>query len=141
MKINKAMSALLHKTKPSGTSDIDEYTHFIEWDGCVLISSFASDLPSRFDKTTYSDHTDCEASINHLYLENLSIALDIIDGWEKALRNNYPGKAFNIVVSCELDGTETVARFYQLRPNEAAWVDEENDLENYKHEAILLLKV
>lgn len=76
-----------------------------------------------------------------MHLENLSIALDIIDALEKALRNNYPGKAFNIVVSCELDGTEAVARFYQLRPNEAVWVDEENDLENYKYEAILLLKV
>jgi hypothetical protein len=141
MKINKAMSALLLKTKPSVTTDNDEYTHFIEWDGCILISRFASDLPSSFDKTTYSDRTDCEASVNHLHLENLSIALDIINAWEKALRNNHPGKAFNIVVSCDLDGTEAVTRVYQLRQNEAAWVDEENDLENYKHEAILLLKV
>ncbi|WP_054028695.1 hypothetical protein [Bacillus sp. FJAT-28004] len=74
MKINKAMSALLHKTKPSGTSYNDEYTHFIEWDGCFLISSFASDLPSCFDKTTFSDLTDCEASVNHVHLEKLSIA-------------------------------------------------------------------
>jgi hypothetical protein len=141
MKSNKAMSVLLHKTKLSGTSDIDEYTHFNEWDGCVLISIFASDLPNSIDKTMYSDHTDCEASINHLHLDNLSIALDIIDAWEKALRGNYPGKAFNIVVSCDLDGTEAVARFYQHRPIEVAWVDEENYLENYKNEAILLIKV
>jgi hypothetical protein len=141
MKTNEAMSALLLKTKPSGARNSDEYTNFVEWDGCILISSFARDLPSSFDKTTYSDRTDCEASINHLHLENLSIALDLIDVWEKAIRHNFLGKEFYIVVSCELDGTEVVTRFYQLRPDEVAWVDEEHDLENYKHEAILLLKL
>jgi hypothetical protein len=141
MKTNEAMSALLLKTKPSAASNNDEYTNFAEWDGCILISSFVRDLPSSFNKTTYSDRTDCEASINHLHLENLSLALDLIDVWKKALLRNFPGKEFNIVVSCELDGTEAVTRFYQLRSDEVAWVDEENDLENYKHEAILLLKV
>jgi hypothetical protein len=67
--------------------------------------------------------------------------LDLIDVWEKALRRNFPRKEFNIIVSCEFDGTEAVTRFYQLRPDEVAWVDEENDLENFKYEAILLLKV
>ncbi len=141
MKTNEAMTTLLLKTKPSGGSNNDEYTHFVEWDGCILISSFARDLPSSFDKTTYSDRTDCETSINHLHLENLSIALGIIDVWEKTLRRNFSGREFNIVVSCELDGTEADARFYRLRPDEVAWMNEENDLENYEHEAILLLKV
>ena len=138
---NKAMSTLLLNTKPSGASNNDENTHFIEWDGCILISCFARDLPSSFDKTTYSDRTECETSINHLHLENLSIALELIDVWEKTLRRNFAGEKFNIVVTCEPDGKEAVARFYQLRPEEVAWLNEENDLENYKHEAILLLKV
>lgn len=141
MKINEAMSTLLLKNKPSEVSDSNEYAHFVEWDGCILISCFARDLPSSFDKTTYSDRTECETSINHLHLENLSIALGLIDMWENTLRINFPGKKFNIVVSCENDGKEAVARFYQLRPEEVAWVHEENDLESYKHEAILLLKV
>ncbi|RUT35827.1 hypothetical protein EJP77_02085 [Paenibacillus zeisoli] len=77
-----------------------------------------------------------------MHLENLSIALKLTDVWEKKkLRRNFPGKELNIVVTCELDGKEAVARFYQLRPVEVAWVNEENDFENYKHEAILLLKV
>ncbi|QSF46319.1 hypothetical protein [Paenibacillus tianjinensis] len=141
MKINEAMSMLLPKNKPSGVSDNHEYTHFVEWDGCILISCFARDLPSRFDKKTYSDRTECETSINHLHLENLSIALGLIEVWEKTLRRNFLGKKSNIVVTCELDGKEAVARFYQPRPEEVAWVNEENDLESYKHEAILLLKV
>lgn len=75
MKTNEAMSVLLLKTTPSGASNINDYTNFVEWDGCILISNFAKDLPSSFDKTTYSDRTDCEASINHLHSENLSMAL------------------------------------------------------------------
>jgi hypothetical protein len=82
MKTNEAMSTLLLKARPSGASNNNEYAHFVEWDGCILISCFASDLPSSFDKTTYSDRTECETSINHLHLENLSIALELIGVWK-----------------------------------------------------------
>lgn len=67
MKTNEAMLALLSKIKLSGTSENDEYTHFVEWDGCILISRFANDLPSSLDKTIYDDRTGCEASVNHLH--------------------------------------------------------------------------
>lgn len=120
MKTNEAMSVLLLKTTPSGASNNNEYTNFVEWDGCILISNFAKDLPSSFDKTTYSDRTDCEASINHLHSENHSMALDLVDVWGKALYCNFPGIEFIIVVSCEHDGTEAVTRFYQHRLNEVA---------------------
>ncbi|WP_169091762.1 hypothetical protein [Paenibacillus sp. PL91] len=140
MKTNKAMSELLLRTSPSGTIVDDEYTHFVEWNDCILISSFARDLPMSLDKTIYSDRTECEASINHLHLENLSIALDIIYEWKKSLISNYPEKSFIIVVSCDVDGSEAVIRFYLSRTDEPSWLNE-NNLENYKHEAILFLKV
>lgn len=53
---------------------------------------------------------------------------------------NYPEKSFIIVVSCDVDGSEAVIRFYLSRTDEPSWLNE-NNLENYKHEAILFLKV
>ncbi|WP_422659970.1 hypothetical protein ACK8P5_05470 [Paenibacillus sp. EC2-1] len=140
MKTNKAMAELLLRTSPSGTIVDDEYTHFVEWNDSILISSFVRNLPMSLDKTYYSDRTECEASINHLHLKNLSIALDIIYEWKKSLINKYPEKSFIIVVSCDVDGSEAVVRFYQLRTDEPLWLNENNP-DNYKHEAVLFLKV
>ena len=140
MKTNTAMSTLLLSTQPAGTPVNEEYLDFIEWEDCILIDSFACNLPRAFHDTCFSDRTDCEASINHLHLENLSLGLDLIYAWEKMLRIKYPDRSFVVVLSCDFDEGEVTTRFYQNRINEPKWVND-SDLESYKDEALLILEI
>ncbi|WP_138753585.1 hypothetical protein [Paenibacillus sinopodophylli] len=137
MKTNVSMHALLLNTQPSEAYTDEEYIDFIEWENCLLVKSFALDLPKKFGDTHYLDQTDCEASINHIHVESLSMGLDLIYAWEKSLRKNHSERAFIILLSCDPDGENVTARFYQIRHDEPEWINS-SDIEGYNNEALLI---
>ncbi|MFD2614169.1 hypothetical protein [Paenibacillus gansuensis] len=139
MKTNRAMSELLAHAQTKGSPVDDDYLNFIEREGCILIKSFCSELPIGFPDTAYFDQTDCEASINHVHLESLSEGLNLVQAWENKLRFKYPAKAFVIVLKCDPDGTDVVARFFQYRESDPTWLS--SDLESYKSEALLVREI
>jgi hypothetical protein len=94
----------------------------------------------------YGDLKGIEASENHIHIENIipefrsrpkdafRFALLLLDTWESKLKNNYPDKSFNIILS--FDGKYPVIRFNTYRSQEGHWINP-SELEGFK-EAILV---
>lgn len=113
---------------------------------CIVISrnmvTFESE--EKFLKTIkemYTDKTGYEASVTdtliNYYLDDeqlalgalLSLALLIIQVWEKQLRLLFPERKFCFIISGEIETNFVTIRFHQFREEEGIWIS--GDLEKY----------
>lgn len=60
------------------------------------------------------------------------MGLDLIYTWEMLLRKNHHlERTFKILLSCDPNGENVTARFYQIRHNEPDWLNS-SDIEDTK---------
>lgn len=139
MKTNKAMRYLLENVPPSIHAASERPSlNFTEWDHCILIDTAELGTLKTVKETVYPDRTGLEASINHVHVSDFANGMKIMDQWTRKLQEDYSGKQFIIILSCQPDGGDVVLRFYQYRKDEPEWVTLDN-LEGYKEEAILVI--
>jgi len=140
MNINKHMKQLLIRNKEDSIfKKINrniEKLEFVEVDDCILLNH------KNFNVTEsiILDKTGFEASHNHVHLDDLASALEILALWKIELLKEYPTRNFYLILSSELDGTEPVLRFYQPRINEPDWI-KRDDLDSYSEEAIMVIEL
>ncbi|MEK5489458.1 hypothetical protein MKZ24_01830 [Paenibacillus sp. FSL R7-0297] len=138
-KTNKAMRYLLENVPPSIHVALERASpNFTEWDHCILIDTTELGTLKTVKETIYLDRTELEASINHVHLSDFASGMKIMDQWTRKLQEDYSGKQFIIILSCQPDGGDVVVRFYQYRKDDPEWVALDN-LEGYKEEAILVI--
>lgn len=142
MKINKAMRNLLNGlAQPNELISLNLFNpDFCVWDNCIVIDASSLRERGSIEETIYHDRTDLEASINHYHLDDLRTGIKLISNWEENLKLSYPERDFILILSSTTEGEDVVIRFYQLRDNEAEWI-KLNNLEGYKEEAILVIKI
>ena len=150
VRTNKLMAEILSDIDLDGVeinNITTEKTDFVEWDGCILLTTgLKTELPEKFVTTPQiPDRTSYEALYNHLHLGDnkadseivtITEGLRVLFSWENSLNAKFPTKKFHLVLS-SLNG-DVVIRFYQQRENEEPWLNLDA-LDEYKEERIFVL--
>ncbi|NLS79684.1 MAG: hypothetical protein GXY76_20750 [Chloroflexi bacterium] len=160
LKMNKSMKEALAKAgqvkKLTGTLTVSNalklfWPQFVEASGCVLRQReppWPEELGPMYQYQ--HDRTDFEASVNEIEigdyinrrgkhpLEDLALAMKVIQVWECKLKRQFPDYRFHILCSYQddEDGWGANMRFYRLREEERALVD--GDIENSSPLAVLV---
>lgn len=97
----------------------------------------------------YGDKTGYEASCNEFYVNQyldyeegtellvLGFGVQLLECWSYKLKHDFPQYKFNLILGYSKG--QVTLRFHKLRANETEWLD--SNLENYKHEGIMLKRI